>query len=105
MTDNMLKCTLCPFATINDRVLTSHYVRIHRFHERFYVMCNVNNCGATYKRWKSYKMHVYRKHKGNISFQMAERNPDGEEATLFNFHSDDEEMPLKEVTAGMNVLF
>jgi len=91
MVDNLLRCTMCPYRTINQRVLISHYVKSHQFDDRFFVICNVDYCGATYKRWKSYKMHVYRKHRANVNFIIGDFDNVLNEA---QYQDEYEEFPL-----------
>jgi len=57
---NKLSCTMCFFqCDLNDELIY-HYIRYHKYDPQFIVQCNFPGCGATYRKWKSFKQHVRR---------------------------------------------
>lgn len=57
-----LTCSMCEFQSNEMALLVQHLVRRHQFDNRFSVTCNVEECGATYRIWASYKTHLQRHH-------------------------------------------
>lgn len=64
--ERTFKCPMCHYSTFVKSCLETHYVRTHKYDPNFLVTCTHDTCGATFKRWKSYKIHVRRKHKTNV---------------------------------------
>ncbi|KYN27525.1 hypothetical protein ALC57_03081 [Trachymyrmex cornetzi] len=42
--------------------LIRHYLCFHKYNPQFMVQCNYQGCGATYRKWKSFKQHLQRRH-------------------------------------------
>lgn len=56
------ECSMCYFRGVSTSHLEKHIIRFHRFDPLFKVKCSYDECGATFKRWKSYKQHKIRRH-------------------------------------------
>lgn len=54
------KCSMCYFNCVSMKNLEKHIIRIHRNELVFKVSCCL--CGATFRKFKSYKQHVNRYH-------------------------------------------
>lgn len=67
------KCSMC-LATILNTDFISHIVRYHRFEPRFQVQCKYDGCGATFNKWKSFRQHLWRKHR-NIQVNLEQIDP------------------------------
>jgi len=39
-----------------------HYIRNHKQDPYFRITCVQPGCGATFKKWKSFRQHLFRKH-------------------------------------------
>jgi len=57
-----MKCQFCSFAASETDVVT-HVIRTHNGHPLFSVSCKL--CGGTWKKYDSFKRHVFRKHRGS----------------------------------------
>lgn len=60
--NEMLQCVMCFFKCISHSRLMSHYIRYHKQNPHFRVTCVQPGCGATFKKWKSFRQHLFRKH-------------------------------------------
>lgn len=67
---------MCDYEAINSRRLIKHIVQLHKTNPRFKIRCFINECGATYDKWKSFQKHVQRDH------------PDSDVVLDFNFDND-----------------
>ncbi len=55
-------CSMCPFLGRNAPELLFHLVKKHRHDSNFIVHCSYEGCGASYRNYKSFKVHCSRKH-------------------------------------------
>jgi hypothetical protein len=60
-------CSTCPFFCLRLEELIGHVVKKHRTDSEFNASCNFPGCGASYKNYLSFKKHVYRKHRQDLS--------------------------------------
>lgn len=60
--DNTFECALCRFKCFSSHRLTQHYIRNHKHDQYFKVTCVQPGCDATFKKWKSFRQHLFRKH-------------------------------------------
>jgi len=59
---NSFSCTMCFFrCNLNDELIC-HCIRYHKHDPKFRIQCNYQRCGATYRKWKSFKQHLKRQH-------------------------------------------
>jgi len=59
---NSFSCTMCFFqCNLNDELIR-HCIRYHKHDPQFRIQCNYQRCGATYRKWKSFKQHLKRQH-------------------------------------------
>lgn len=56
------KCAMCPFKAQVNSVLVQHVVKRHETEPRFRVSCSEDGCGATFRKWASFRKHRQRKH-------------------------------------------
>ncbi|XP_066588077.1 uncharacterized protein [Prorops nasuta] len=57
-----LVCTMCYYKCISYSNLMNHILRYHRFDPLFKIQCVHHGCGSTFKKWKSFRQHLFRKH-------------------------------------------
>ena len=56
-------CTICNvFQAITLRNLLSHYNRVHGNESNFRVVCNIDECPASFTKFNSFYKHVRRSH-------------------------------------------
>lgn len=55
-------CSMCCYKGASHSLLLTHIVRNHQNNPLFQVKCNYEGCGATYRQWKSFRSHIYKKH-------------------------------------------
>lgn len=60
--ENIFQCDMCVFKCISYSRLMQHYIRNHKQDPYFRVTCVQPGCGATFKKWKSFRQHLFRKH-------------------------------------------
>lgn len=69
-------CSMCFFrCNINDELIR-HYVRYHKHDPQFRIQCNFHECGAIYRKWKSFKQHLKRDHSTNAIQMFDNLNED-----------------------------
>ena len=57
------ECNICNvFQAITLRALVSHYNRVHANESNFRVVCNVEECPASFTKFNSFYKHVKRSH-------------------------------------------
>lgn len=60
------RCSIClEFVATSIELLIRHVGRVHRNEPNFHVVCGIDGCSRTYKRYLSLRNHLIRKH--NIS--------------------------------------
>lgn len=59
---NTFQCDMCLFKCISYYRLMQHYIRNHKQDPYFRITCVQPGCGATFKKWKSFRQHLFRKH-------------------------------------------
>ncbi|XP_057336559.1 uncharacterized protein LOC130675088 [Microplitis mediator] len=80
----IFSCTMCFVVCNSPDTLMCHIVRNHQYDPLFKVICTQAGCGATYKKWKSFRQHIFRKHSvssqrlNDINNQAEERLADEE---------------------------
>lgn len=57
------QCAMCSYQCAVYHRLLQHYIRNHKQDPQFCVTCVQPGCGATFKKWKSFRQHVFRKHR------------------------------------------
>ena len=57
----------CPFAAESFLPVLRHIGSCHSFNPGFAITCEIGGCQATYRKFSSYKSHVYRKHRASIT--------------------------------------
>lgn len=75
---NLYLCSMCFFRCNLYDKLIRHYIRYHKHDPQFKIQCNYHGCGATHRKWKSFKQHLKRQH--NI------------EEIFDNFNEDDQDL-------------
>ena len=87
-------CSICNvFRAINLRALVSHYNRVHANESNFRVVCNVDECPASFTKFNSFYKHVRRSHlhayEGAILENSSELNEENTSQVLDNVSPDD----------------
>jgi len=59
---NTFQCAMCLFKCISHYRLIQHYIRNHKQDPYFRVTCVQPGCNATFKKWKSFRQHLFRRH-------------------------------------------
>ena len=69
-------CPVCPScASDNFLPVLRHIGAVHSFDARFSITCGINGCQATYKKFASYKTHIYRKHRDSEAVRLVTQRP------------------------------
>ena len=55
-------CSMCPYFSNSQADLLKHLVKRHRNTSKFIIHCGSPGCGASFKIYKSFKVHCARKH-------------------------------------------
>lgn len=62
------RCSLCVgFIAASLRMLLNHLSRNHKSDPNFHVLCGLDGCSRTYRRYLSFRNHLIRKHGFNLS--------------------------------------
>lgn len=61
------QCTKCSKRTFTLRKLIHHIGLVHAHDPHFSITCGISNCQSAFSKYHSFRWHVYRKHKDNIS--------------------------------------
>ncbi|XP_066602470.1 uncharacterized protein [Prorops nasuta] len=59
-------CSMCYYSCSTNKQLMTHMVHHHSSDPKFKIKCTESGCGCTYKKWKSFRQHLYRKHRVNL---------------------------------------
>ena len=51
---------MCILQFTNQHKLLSHVINIHQFEKKFKIDCDI--CGLPFKKWKSFRQHIWRRH-------------------------------------------
>jgi len=73
----IVSCPMCFFECELENQLIKHVVHFHKHDSAFRIKCNHYGCGATFRKWKSFKQHIRRNHQDNL--QNVDRNVDSPE--------------------------
>lgn len=69
-------CPLCDsFAAPNLKGVVRHIGLIHSHEAGFRVTCGIGGCTRTYRKFHSYKKHIYVKHRDVLRVRERERSP------------------------------
>jgi len=69
-------CLVCSFSRDSFAVVLRHLGEVHSFEPGFRVVCGLgNNCPSVYTNFKSFRSHVYKKHR-SILLPPATQNGD-----------------------------
>lgn len=60
------KCTKCGRTTFTLRKLLQHVGLIHNHEANFSITCGLNGCVSSFKKYESFRRHVYRKHQEEV---------------------------------------
>ena len=64
------KCQMCSFVGQTASILLKHVLRTHQNDPLFKIACKYDHCQATFRKWGSFRQHVYRKHPNiNVNIQ------------------------------------
>jgi len=77
----IVSCPICFFECELENQLIKHVVRFHKHDSAFRIKCNHYGCGATFRKWKSFKQHIRRNHQDNL--QNVDRNVDSPENVIY----------------------
>lgn len=61
------QCSKCSKRTFTLRKLIHHIGLVHAHDPHFSITCGISNCQSSFSKYHSFRRHVYRKHKDNIS--------------------------------------
>lgn len=68
-------CSIChQFASPTFGGVFRHVGSVHAFEYNFNVRCGISGCEATFKKFSSWRSHIYRKHRQELDDQ-----PDSEQ--------------------------
>ncbi|KAH8008650.1 hypothetical protein HPB51_000476 [Rhipicephalus microplus] len=56
-------CPRCPFFSAQFIKVVNHIGVVHSVEPNFSVFCGIDGCSSTYKKFSSYKSHLYRRHR------------------------------------------
>ena len=56
------KCPMCSFEAPTVKLVLSHLRSVHSNDPRFHVMCGIDGCARTYRRYSGLHSHLYRCH-------------------------------------------
>ena len=65
-------CSNCSFVTIVDSLLIKHVSTLHKNEAHTKVKCVFNGCGATFCKWKLFKLHISKIHPEKIGVLNAD---------------------------------
>ena len=70
-------CNLCiGFLAVSLRLLLNHLGRNHKSDPNFHLLCGVNGCARTYKRYYSFRNHIVQKHADLLDKECTDINRD-----------------------------
>lgn len=94
-----VNCWLCSsFAASSLKAIVRHIGAVHARDSNFYVQCGIQGCVRTYRKFYSFKKHVYRHHKVQLNSSIPQQNTEtsGNSATsrstLIAFPDDEDEL-------------
>ena len=56
------KCPMCSFSAPTVKLVLSHLRSVHSSDPRFHVMCGIDGCARTYRKYSGLHSHLYRCH-------------------------------------------
>jgi hypothetical protein len=56
------KCPMCSFNASTVKLVLSHLRSVHSSDPRFHVMCGIDGCASTYRKYSGLHSHLYRCH-------------------------------------------
>ena len=96
------RCSIClEFVSVSIQTLVKHIGRIHRSEPNFHVVCGIEGCSKTFKKFLSFNNHLIRKHK-----IVAKNNVDNvnENATNEELEHQQEENPGSQNPSGNQLI-
>lgn len=72
----MFTCSFCDYTNSLNEAVVNHTIKKHKSHPSFSVSCTM--CGASYRKYDSYRKHVLRKHNDTVILQSAQNGSDNE---------------------------
>lgn len=61
------QCSMCPYFSPDTQKLLHHVVRRHKNAPSFIAHCNAKGCGASFRNYNSFKIHIKRRHQDYCS--------------------------------------
>ena len=89
-------CSICPlcrsFASKNLKGIVRHIGRVHSHDANFHICCGLDGCHRTYKKFVSYKKHMYQRHfkSGHLGVQLAYNDDDDDDNNNYDDYEDNE---------------
>ncbi len=70
-------CPLCTcFASVKLKGVVKHVGRVHGNDANFHINCGINGCARSYKKFQSYKKHMYKCHFKVFGSSSVDAQPD-----------------------------
>lgn len=94
-------CLLCPFRTNIELCFSKHLITKHKNDPGFIVNCRY--CEATYRKYDSFRKHIYRKHQNDLFLEeniSVDHQSDQESIANDNGKHSDEESPITSTSSG-----
>ena len=68
MSDPLWNCPLCSwFGGLSLKTVLRHVGRVHSHVANFHICCGINGCPRTFRKFVSYRQHLYRHHRETLS--------------------------------------
>lgn len=70
------RCAICLLVlTLTLKDLLSHINRSHSQDPSFHVVCSINGCPTTFRKYNSFYRHVIRNHPAEYNYDPRQNNP------------------------------